>query len=1618
MAMRLSLLAVILMAGPAWADAARWEAVNLDDEPTTMALTEDGKTLVVAHEKANRLSVYDVKSGKLQTAFDCPAPRHVLCRGEWVFAACVEKGTIRQFTLKDGKLVKDVAAGKAPHYISAPWGKAFAGKVLVTCMGPKGAHPYLVDMTAGTATAADSGMSGSHRNAEFLPDGKGVRLGAGTYGLEVFGGKAKAANLIDDGISFALGQTGAWFGPGGVRCPEDKRFRLQASVAPFNFNAGGQNRTMVFPDAVGGHFGVVDDTVLRFIAAADGTGVAAVPIQIPQWLVDACKASGSSENGYCRTLDDATRVYYPPCSVTLEGVCYAFMMSSPRLAEPPRQDKPVLYRLEAPFKPAKNGMDGFVPLEPGETERVTGLSLTEDGENLVLSHEKANKLSVIDVKTSKLVATVTVPDPRFILCRGGKLYVASYDSGNIIVVDPANWKTAGSFKAGARNITWMGAPPGKAFEGKIAIAFSSNASVLLDVATGNLSQGNSEPARYESPACERMRFAGNSFFWSGKPAEQSVRSGLGVLLVPDLSAPLVYSISPWRISCHRADGQLSIIAERGIQTPAAINMHRDSGKGYSSFEWLSTFGGREKTPVPLPPQAVTLDGKLYLFVVDPHREGKVLRCMAESFSTAGTVAALPSPGDTLAAVPATAPASDFAITEDGQHLVVGHATAGRLSVWNIASGKFVRTLAVPAPGPMLCRGGRVFVHSSDDGTVSVFDTKDWSLRDNIKVGAANVRALSAAGGANFKGKLLAITRHDPNKPSSRSDVYLVDVEKDSSQKLVIDADVSYAVVDYTGRHVLVNSWCTATWDDFIAGKQLKADGKTSIPDRLYQVANERFWFGRTSIWTGTPPQPLSATGRRQVMPDVLGQCFATIEYTGNSQTRQITIRRLDAEMAVLGSAKIMMPDVEFREGVCVAMDKTVHVFVTDRDSGVVRFAQVKIESRSSPGVGGEAGEFAVKDGQFPAKVLASKALAFKLPGAGAGVEFELARGPEGATVTKDGTIRWTPARGQAGEQEFKIRIQRGKDVTFERYTTHVATGDVAATGPAGGKPIFVLGDDCRFIAGGDGKSILVLAGQELIVLNADGMQRSRADLPHACKTLVDCGKTYAVFSEKTVLLLDKQTLRVSDSVKLDHAIVDLAGHPGGPVIYAAVTDGSTKDLVARHRVMVIDLASKKVEFLPRVYGQHLAMDATGNYLYVALHVMYKSGYVVDWDFDYVGPAYDSVELLTCHDLGGKSPVFASANFGLGGASTSLVASPDGQELLCAGSSPSALPLLHAADVSKTRLSIKTGSSVTSAAFHPRLPLAAVAVGGKLKVFRRTDGGEESSRCETAAFSSVKSVCFTPDGQAVIAAGVGADGRTMIAALRLKIDAGESAVIAKAPAKPVPATMPLDTSAAAPPEKIAVVPAGKLGTLSRPALKATLKPKEIGRQYNDAVVVVQTPTSSGTGFFVGDEGYIITSAHVLSALGEPTVKYRCMENGKVVTGKARARIVRVDEANDLALLRVAIRARPPVVTLTSTKNLEAGEEVVVIGHPGLGQETLDYTLTTGVVSNPRQVVDKRQYVQTNAAANPGSSGSPVFDSHGNVIGMVLLKGKIEGASFATPSDQLRTFLESCTRQAGK
>ena len=165
-------------------------------------------------------------------------------------------------------------------------------------------------------------------------------------------------------------------------------------------------------------------------------------------------------------------------------------------------------------------------------------------------------------------------------------------------------------------------------------------------------------------------------------------------------------------------------------------------------------------------------------------------------------------------------------------------------------------------------------------------------------------------------------------------------------------------------------------------------------------------------------------------------------------------------------------------------------------------------------------------------------------------------------------------------------------------------------------------------------------------------------------------------------------------------------------------------------------------------------------------------------------------------------------------------------------------------------------------------------------------------------------------------------------------------------------------------------------------------------------------SSGSGFILTSDGYVVTNYHVVEGATAITViTHDGTEYSATVKG--------TDSNNDVAVLKVEAQELPPV-TLGSSDDLVIGDMVVAIGNP-LG--TLSATQTVGYVSGKNREVTTDNTVinmiQTDAVINPGNSGGPLFNMRGEVVGITTAKysgttssgASIEGIGFAIPIDDV-------------
>lgn len=182
-----------------------------------------------------------------------------------------------------------------------------------------------------------------------------------------------------------------------------------------------------------------------------------------------------------------------------------------------------------------------------------------------------------------------------------------------------------------------------------------------------------------------------------------------------------------------------------------------------------------------------------------------------------------------------------------------------------------------------------------------------------------------------------------------------------------------------------------------------------------------------------------------------------------------------------------------------------------------------------------------------------------------------------------------------------------------------------------------------------------------------------------------------------------------------------------------------------------------------------------------------------------------------------------------------------------------------------------------------------------------------------------------------------------------------------------------------------------------------------KDFGESVVVVRSPGGLGSGFLINKQGYIVTNFHVIQGQKHINItrfKKTDRELKRIV--HKNVRIVALDPFHDLAVLQAAgnIGQVSHPMVLNPDDNVAVGEKVFVIGNP-LG---LERTVTEGVVSHTGRNFAGKVFLQIDAAINPGNSGGPLFNSRGQVIGVINMSARfMQGLNFAIPVHHVKFLL---------
>ena len=174
----------------------------------------------------------------------------------------------------------------------------------------------------------------------------------------------------------------------------------------------------------------------------------------------------------------------------------------------------------------------------------------------------------------------------------------------------------------------------------------------------------------------------------------------------------------------------------------------------------------------------------------------------------------------------------------------------------------------------------------------------------------------------------------------------------------------------------------------------------------------------------------------------------------------------------------------------------------------------------------------------------------------------------------------------------------------------------------------------------------------------------------------------------------------------------------------------------------------------------------------------------------------------------------------------------------------------------------------------------------------------------------------------------------------------------------------------------------------------------------------SPKITGTGFFITDDGYLISNYHVV----KDAAKVRVLTG----VGLLDVTVVKVDMANDLALLKAGGQYAPLPIAASRTANL--GGTVATVGFPDIGLQGFAPKLAKGEIASLSGAADDPRYFQISVPVQPGNSGGALVDDKGNVIGIVSDKldasaalaasGALpENVNYSVKSSLLLSFLES-------
>lgn len=1298
-------------------------------------------------------------------------------------------------------------------------------------------------------------------------------------------------------------------------------------------------------------------------------------------------------------------------------------------------------------------------VETGETVAVTGVdsprALLSRGQELYVVSYKTPAVSVLAANNQwgvKREIKIGLPQPFYLSAPQGKAFAGKAlvtclgRAGNTVIevalTGGGGWRTLTNVETGIATCD----APGE----RVLVQQSHPQQNILICNYAEFLRGKKDLNSRSLPDAEFRYQVRDSDRWYGgrTPANGSgdAAGGTnpGTLCVPDTVIDYYYALTAMYLSAR----------PRG---PGAINDHRrvslpESGqKLFEQSKWKpfckvnAQFGS---VPDPLsPPAAVTLGDKLYFFVFS-QSDGAVYRGVTARFGDVdkSNVPVPPQDGDlpvstnVVEEVKAASGIRAFCISEDGTTLVASRE--GMLLVWDLRTGKLTKRIPSKYVTSILWRRGTVYAADLNNGTLETFEPNmNWRAGYVYKL-PAQPSSIAAARGKAFDGKILML--------GNSAEAWIIDTATHSTKLLYKLRELKGLTLSCDGATVVEQSQQgTPEQFDFAtyrAGKTPVARTRTGFTNvgRLFQNRPGPLWFEQSRIFSGTPINEHSG-GRPMgvLVPDISRDMFYELA------EKQLRFYKLDLSLTKIGSRDVGCADrlvgelfgEGFRTGNYGFFSQPQAAVVGDRLYVLVLDGQGHFYYlNTAAAVDAKEVAGAIPPGTFPRQVTEGKPVRFKIDAGGPQAQYAVVTGPAGISIDKDGLLTWTPVKGVEASVTIKIRVEVGGKTSFVRYETEVISG--AAVGKAGNAPAttgeagrhYLMPGPVEIAAGNNNSSVLLHQDNVLRILDGDGVtQRATHTLDRKYRWVHERADYFVAVSDDVVDILDKSTLRKRRTIPIDPPGVQSAAfHPKRGQTYLARSgdaDRGTRDIFGNGRpVLVIEEAAGKAVPIPHLFAAVVAVHPSGRSLYVAFPPM-----AIDPSTGKSSPELSRGLGLLNLDVSPPAVVaMRPAEDSVLTMITDLRVSPEGGAVCRlpgqpkSDRHPAGNLILSALDITSPALAFYGGNATFDLSFHPFLNLAAtVETGeympgrggnGKLVIRQARSGAVSERRLDIAesTLQSVQRAWFAPGGRHLLVAHTGSDGRQVLEAFKLRLSPEEEQIVSGGLAGRIVQPVFADRPATRPSRPVTTADIDAL----LPTRQKLAGPKEIATACPDSVLLVKTSEGSGTGWVVGRKGLVLTCAHVLSDVGAPIIVCKMQQGAAAVEKEVPAVILRVDRNRDLALLQIAVPGDLKPLHLAAGDTVAMGEAVSVLAHPGSGTGVLTHTLTTGIVSHPDRRPLHVSYIQTTATVNPGSSGGPLFNSEGSVIGVINSKAvRLESTAYAIALKEVRAFLVGCT-EAGK